>query len=671
MVADGVLVAIILTFAAWVIVQPADPVINTVLDYATLSFIGVVVSWLQYQAARVCDSVRDRRAWRLLSLSSAVRVTSGIIWTVWIVNHAGESRPSWLLAISACALVLGVVGLLAFGGEPGRDVDRRRQFIDAIIVLVGIVTSLWFAALGPFFAETGLQTPRLEDYLYLVADTTSVVLAALLVLGRSQRYLRHVASLLLVAALLQTVPDVLLWVGKTNYSYRAGDAIAVLWFSVWVLKAAAARYALHVLRHPTDEAVSARAHYESGAVPTTFVILASVVLVVQLTRAPQQGKLPLVISVCILSLLLVLRQVIELHEQVRVKRTRDEQAQWYGAVLRDSNDYVMVLDADGNSLDVSPAAHRLMNDAATRAPWGVLSLVHPDDQLAFRQALAAAREDQASLAIRVPDQVPGRWRQLALTIVDRRHDEEAGAVLLHAHDITRATQLADRLRETEEMEALGVFAGGLAHDLNNILTVVDAHAEMLEEELHTTDPVTQDVAAIRHASERARRFTRGLLMLSRQKQGRETSIAVEPMIHQRIAFAGLADVVSVECDGVPDALYMDPNACHLAVDSLLLAVLEAEPAVHRLPTMTLQLREVDLDRADADVYGMEAGRYLQLILIGLYDTVDAGLGSSAWDGSASQLALLLANAAAREVGGVQRVLHDGAVHTWFPLGDRE
>ncbi len=669
--ADGVLIAIILAFVGWVFVAPTDPVVNTVLDYGTLSLIGVVVAVLQHRAAGVSVSSQERLAWRLLSLSSAVRVTSGIIWSVWILDHAGESRPAWLLAISATSLALGVAGLVAFGGEARRDVDRRRQSIDAIMVMVGIATSLWFAALGPFFAARGAQEPRLEDYVYLLADSTSVVVAALLVLRRSQRYLRHVAGLLLAAAVLQTVPDVLLWAGKTNYSYRPGDGIAVLWFSVWVLKAAAARYAIHVLRYPTDDAVSVRPHYESGAVPTAFVILTSVVLVVQLTTAPQESRLPLVVSVGVLSVLLVLRQVIELREQVRVQQAQDEQAQWYGAVLRDSNDYVMVLDADGNSLDVSPAARRLVDASAAQSPWALLSLVHPDDQLAFRQALAAARDDHASLAIRVPDEVPGQWRQLALTIVDRRHDTEAGAVLLHAHDVTRATQLSDRLRQTEEMEALGVFAGGLAHDLNNILTVVDAHAEMLEDELRANDAVRQDVTAIRHASERARRFTRGLLTLSRRKQGRETTIAVEPMIRQRIAFAGLTDVVTVECDAPLEALHMDQSACHLAVDSLLLAVLEAEPAVHRMPDVTLQLKEVQLTRADADAQSMRPGRYLLLTLLGLYDVSGSEAGSTAWDGSASQLALLLANAAAREVGGIQRVLEDGAVYTWFPLGGSE
>ena len=92
--------------------------------------------------------------------------------------------------------------------------------------------------------------------------------------------------------------------------------------------------------------------------------------------------------------------------------------------------------------------------------------------------------------------------------------------------------------------------------------------------------------------------------------------------------------------------------------------------MHRLPQVTLQLKEIELARRVADAQSMEPGRYLLLVLLGLYDVMGTETGLLAWDGSASQLALLLANAAVREVGGVQRVLDDGAVYTWFPLGDR-
>lgn len=666
-VLDAALLLIIGTFVVWVWGTPGQTRLDTVLDYATFSGIGVVVAVLQFQAARASLAVRERLAWRLLSASSVVRVASGIVWSLWIVDHPGQSRPVWLLALGVSSLLLVLAGLLAFGSEPRLAVDRLRLSIDGIIVLVGSGTALWFAALGPFFSASGAQEPRVEDYFYLLADSASVIVAALLVLRRSQRYFRRVATLLLGAALLQTVPDVLLWAGKANYSYRAGDGIAVLWFSVWVLKAAAARYALQALRFPTEASLQRRGPYESGVVPVTFVALGSLVLMVQLATAPQQSELPLVISVGALSLLLVIRQLIEIREQDRVQRAQHQQASWYSAVLRDSNDYVMVLDADGNSLDASPAAHRLLNLSNAASRWALLALVHPDDQLALRRALRVARDAPASLAIRVPGDEPAQWRQLALTIVDRRQDVEAEAILLHAQDITREMELTGRLRQTQELEALGVFAGGLAHDLNNILTVIDAHAEMLEDDLHIHQQLQQDVSAIRMASQRARRFTRGLLALSRHKQAQETGIQAEKMLRARIQSAGLEQRLTLVCEGELATVQMDQGACHLAVDSVLLAILEAEPDLG--PVLQVQIQR--LQRAEADALQVEPGPFLLLQLSGL---TGAGVASptapAVWDGSTSQLALLLARAAAREVGGAQRVTAAGTVLTYLPVGGR-
>lgn len=668
---DVALLSVITTFVGWVALGPGTGPVDVAIDYGTFTAIGLMVAVVQWQAARASTVLRERRAWTLLAMSSIVRAGSGIVWSLWIVDHPGQARPAWALALGATSLLLVFAGLLAFGGEPRRAVDRRRQVIDGIIVLVGSVTALWFAALAPFAAATGAQEPRFEDYVYLLSDSASAVVAALLVLRRSQRYLRRIATLLLLAALLQTVPDVLLWAGKANFSYSPGDALAVLWFTVWVLKGAAARYALHVAQHPTDDLVRTRNHYESGVVPTAFVLAASAVLVVQLGTAPQESKLPLVVAVGVLSLMLVLRQLIEIREQERVQRAQSDQAQWYGAVLRDSNDYVMVLDADGNSLDMSPAARRLVDSTGTMSRWALMGLVHPDDQLALRQALGAARDAPASLEIRVPDGTPGSWRQLALTIIDRRHDEEAGAMLLHAYDTTREVQLSNRLRQTEELEALGVFAGGLAHDLNNILTVIDAHAEILEEDLKPNIPLLQDIAAIRVASQRAQRFTRGLLTLSRRKQSREVDLDVATVLRTRVDYAGLTNRVEVQCPPAPTMLRTDRSACHLAVDSLLLAVLENEPHLSS-GAVQLRARVQDIGRGEAEALHVEPGRYLLLELSGLDEGHALHVAeSSAWEGSAVQLALLLADAAARELGGMQRIAATGVVQTYLPMGASE
>lgn len=68
--------------------------------------------------------------------------------------------------------------------------------------------------------------------------------------------------------------------------------------------------------------------------------------------------------------------------------------------------------------------------------------------------------------------VSGEWRSLSLRLQDLRQDPLVSAIVINGLDRTRETCLVARLREAEDVEALGVFASGLAHDLNNVLTVI-------------------------------------------------------------------------------------------------------------------------------------------------------------------------------------------------------
>jgi len=64
------------------------------------------------------------------------------------------------------------------------------------------------------------------------------------------------------------------------------------------------------------------------------------------------------------------------------------------------------------------------------------------------------------------------------------------------------TQLEDRLRVAQKMEAVGRLAGGVAHDFNNLLAVISAHAEFLDGQLGNGHPSTPEVEGIMKAAHR-------------------------------------------------------------------------------------------------------------------------------------------------------------------------
>ena len=69
----------------------------------------------------------------------------------------------------------------------------------------------------------------------------------------------------------------------------------------------------------------------------------------------------------------------------------------------------------------------------------------------------------------------------------------------------------------QKMEAVGSLAGGVAHDFNNMLTVISGYNRMMLEELSASDPLCEYVEEALKAAERAAAITNQLLSFSRRQ----------------------------------------------------------------------------------------------------------------------------------------------------------
>jgi PAS domain S-box-containing protein len=670
---DAGMLAWTLLFFSWLILDVGGDRWASTFDFVLFGVMGPTVALLQWRVSGKVNSPRERLAWRFLAAASLSRFVSGSVWGILVALSGSTNDPAWMTVLASGYLVFGILGLLTFPGTSRRPVDRLRFRLDAGIVLLGSLLVVWFFALGPFIRSGSGGDTVIAHYIYTVGDSVTVILAAALYLRSGSMLNRTVAVLMLAAFTMQVVPDIVFWSGNALESYKAGDAIAAWWFGVWILKWFAARVADGMLAAPGQRAACVSTRYRSGLVPFAFLLAAGGLLLFKLRTGETSDLTLFIVASALLANLLVARQAVELRERDALLQAINAEKARFRALLTYAYDAVVVLDEGLHVRYASPATERLLGRAEDSVEgWSFLPSLHPDDVSALQRAMHRSGSEPQSFTVRVRG-VSREWRTLHGHLVDRRSDPAVGGYVLNALDKTREARLTSGLREAREVEALGVLAGGLAHDLNNILTVIASHVEFLETDAPQGPQVRSDLRVIRGATDRATALTRGLLALSRRKSATREPIDIGAFVRERIATRGnhIRWLASIVFNG--ESVRVDPAALGPVVDSLFDA---AESDGGQVQGPEMHLETVLVDSHESAVLRLDPGAYV-VLRIGdnvnepadaVEDAVAGGIAGE-WDLAPADLALLMALASLRENGGTltrERVGHSSRMAMYLP-----
>jgi PAS domain S-box-containing protein len=96
-------------------------------------------------------------------------------------------------------------------------------------------------------------------------------------------------------------------------------------------------------------------------------------------------------------------------------------------------------------------------------------------------------------------------------------DGKVISIVVMAQDITESKQLEQQFRQVQKMESIGTLAGGVAHDFNNILAVIQGYADMLKTDGDLSTQQLDFIEQINAATFRATALTRQLLLFSRKE----------------------------------------------------------------------------------------------------------------------------------------------------------
>ncbi len=200
--------------------------------------------------------------------------------------------------------------------------------------------------------------------------------------------------------------------------------------------------------------------------------------------------------------------------------------------------------------------------------------------------------------------------------LNTRGTDEVAEVTRAFHAMRQSLQESQsRTVNAARMEAVGQLAGGVAHDFNNLVTIIKGYTELLLMYAKDDDPITGYCQQIQKAGDRAASVTRQLLAFSRrqviQPQVIDLAAVVTNMTKMLKVLIGEDIEVKVVAENELRRVLADPGQVEQVLLNLAVNARDAMPKGGKL---TLETINVEIGREDIpdDVCGVQPGRFVRL-----------------------------------------------------------
>ncbi len=296
----------------------------------------------------------------------------------------------------------------------------------------------------------------------------------------------------------------------------------------------------------------------------------------------------------------------------------------YRLVSEQVSDLVSVLDDQGRFVYVSSSHERVLGlPVADVLGQAAPELVHPDDYQSLARAFFKALQEGSTFTVARLRAKDGsyRWFHIRFSRIGPE-SQVAGTVAVSARDITEQQRLSEALEGTRRMESLGRLAGGVAHDFNNMLLVIQACADLAARQLPPEHAALRDLTDILRTTERAAALTKQLLTFARRqvlgsRQRATVSSVLSELLPILERLCGKSIRVSLQAG--PGAF--DVNASAVEIEQILMNL--AANARDAMPDGgTLSLRTALRSVVEGELDGQRAGDYVELAV------KDSGVGMS-------------------------------------------
>ncbi len=305
----------------------------------------------------------------------------------------------------------------------------------------------------------------------------------------------------------------------------------------------------------------------------------------------------------------------------------DTSEERYRLLVENSADMIVLQDDQGVVTFASPSVARVLG--------------YPPAEVLGRRLREFVHEDDAGILARALEEVLIRGASPPLTGLRFRHRDgtwrivegsaarivEPGGktgLVTTGRDVTERIQLEAQLQRAQKLEAVGRLAGGVAHDFNDLLTVILGYGNLLLDQLADDHVLHQEVAEIKRAAERAANLTQQLLTFGRRQVLSPRPVDLNPVIGaqleplRQLIGAGI-ELTLMLAPGL-DPTRVDPGQVEQMLMDLAANARDAMPQGGRL---TIETANVEFDAAAARRRAVQPGPYVMLAVTDTGQGMDA------------------------------------------------
>ena len=360
------------------------------------------------------------------------------------------------------------------------------------------------------------------------------------------------------------------------------------------------------------------------------------------------------------------RHIIGLEERIQARAALQESARRMTDILEKTSDGFFAVDTDWNFTYLNAEAEMMLE--ANRASLLGENLWKKFPELAgtiFEDNYRAVMNNQSAIEFEALDPQGRRW-------CEYHSYPSGGGISVFFRDITERKRMEDERLTTSKLESLGTLAGGIAHDLNNILTVISGNIGLAQLEApNQNGNLLSFLARAGQAAQHAARLSSQLLTFSKGGAPLKKVASVGDLLHQAAEFSlhGSNLRSTIEIEDHLGKVEIDVGQVEQVLNALIINAREAMPNGG-----SVQLTAENIQVNEKSGVPLESGRYIKIAIADHGPGVPPDLSANIFDPyfttkpSSSGLGLAISYSIIRKHGGflhLERTSPAGATFAFY------